>query len=498
MPPHMSAIASRGLVVLSASAPKQTLIALNLPLDFRSDWSVHAVSRRRMSRRNIGGHTPLRPIRNPRPMPRLRPAFSGACASFVSVTQAFNTTSSMGRLTLNVLLSFAQFEREVTAERIRDKVAASKAKGMWMGGTLPLGYDAQDRSLIVNQPEAERVRFIFARYLELGSIQKLAEDLDQRGLRSKGWVSRTGRVHESQRIYPGALAAILSNPIYRGLIAHRGKTYPGRHDAIVDEATWEAVQTLRSAIKSPNSALPERIDCALLKGRAFDDAGSAMRVVFTRKGERRYRYYGSAAHLDGKGTPGSLTRVSVGALDRTVIEATAAMLCDRWRAHEPKQARVLAALRQVEVSAQKLRFLLAAEAIAPALQGESGVERVGDAFWLTRPIVLARPHNATTIVGAAPPGARTDRTLVRAIALARAWADKLESGAVRSVVDLAAAEKRCLHYTNKLLPLAYLAPDLIEMILDGRQPHALTLSTLLAKTLPLDWVAQRAWLRALA
>jgi hypothetical protein len=222
-----------------------------------------------------------------------------------------------------------------------------------------------------------------------------------------------------------------------------------------------------------------------------------MRVVFTRKGERRYRYYGSAAQLDGKGKPGSLARVSVGALDRTVIEAAASMLCARWRAHETKQSRVLAALRQVEVSAQKLRLLLTAEAIAPALQADPGVERAGDALWLTRPIALARPRNATTIIGAAAPTARSDRPLLRAIALARSWADKPESGAMRSVVDLAAAEKRCLHYTNKLLPLAYLAPDLIEMILDGRQPRALTLSALLAKPPPLDWAAQRAWLRAL-
>lgn len=223
-----------------------------------------------------------------------------------------------------------------------------------------------------------------------------------------------------------------------------------------------------------------------------------MRVVFTRKGERRYRYYGSAAQLDGDGTPGSLARVSVGALDRTVIEAAAQMLCERWRAHEAKQTRVLAALRRVEVSAQKLRLLLLAEAISPALQTVPKVERSGDALWMTCPIALARPRNATTIIGAAPSTARTDRTLLRAIALARSWADKLESGAIRSVVDLAETEKRCLQYTNKLLPLAYLAPDLIEMILDGRQPRALTLSMLLAKPLPLDWATQRALLRALA
>jgi DNA invertase Pin-like site-specific DNA recombinase len=184
-----------------------------------------------------------------------------AGASFVSVTQSFNTTTSMGRLTLNVLLSFAQFEREVTAERIRDKLAASKAKGMWMGGTPPLGYDVHERHLIVNAAEAERVRFIFRRYLELGSIAALATDLPNQGMLSKHWVSRAGVEHKSGRITPGALAVILANPIYRGLIAHREKTYPGRHQAIVDEELWAAVQTLRAAIKAPVKRMPKRIEC---------------------------------------------------------------------------------------------------------------------------------------------------------------------------------------------------------------------------------------------
>jgi hypothetical protein len=178
----------------------------------------------------------------------------------VSVTQSFNTTTSMGRLTLNVLLSFAQFEREVTAERIRDKLAASKAKGMWMGGTPPLGYDVHERHLIVHEAEAERVRFIFRRYLELGSIAALAGDLPKQGVFSKNWVSRAGVEHKSGRITRGALAVILANPLYRGLIANRDKTYPGRHEAIVDEDLWNDVQTLRGEIKAPLKRMPKRIE----------------------------------------------------------------------------------------------------------------------------------------------------------------------------------------------------------------------------------------------
>src|SRR5712675_1404771 len=166
----------------------------------------------------------------------------GHGASFVSITQQFNTTSSMGRLTLNVLLSFAQFEREVTGERIRDKIAASKKKGMWMGGVPPLGYQARDRGLVVVDSEAETVRCIFRRYAELGSMRLLQEELDAQGLTSKCWTSASGRLRGGKPFARGPLYLMLQNRIYRGEIVHKERSYPGEHAAIIDQQLWDMVQ----------------------------------------------------------------------------------------------------------------------------------------------------------------------------------------------------------------------------------------------------------------
>ena len=163
-------------------------------------------------------------------------------ASFVSVTQQFNTTTSMGRLTLNMLLSFAQFEREIAGERIRDKIAASKAKGMWMGGTVPLGYDVQERKLVVTAAEAETVRLIFRRYAELGSVALLRTELDRRNIRSKRREGAGGRLAGGQKFSRGALYLMLQNRLYRGEVAHKDNVYPGQHDAIVDAELWQIVQ----------------------------------------------------------------------------------------------------------------------------------------------------------------------------------------------------------------------------------------------------------------
>lgn len=173
-------------------------------------------------------------------------AFDARGVSFVSVTQQFNTTSSMGRLTLNVLLSFAQFEREVTGERIRDKIAASKRKGMWMGGMVPLGYDLKDHHLIINKQEAEHVREIFRLYLELGCVKKLKAQLDRRGVKSKIRISRSNRSTGGTAYSRGALYKILQNRIYLGEIPHKEQSYPGEHSAIVDRELWERVRKLMS------------------------------------------------------------------------------------------------------------------------------------------------------------------------------------------------------------------------------------------------------------
>ena len=206
--------------------------------------------------------------------------FEGHGVSFVSVTQQFNTTTSMGRLTLNVLLSFAQFEREIAGERIRDKFAASRRKGMWMGGTIPLGYDVQDRKLIVNKAEAETVRLIFARYLALGCVSSLQADLDRKGVRSKQRILTSGRVLGGSSFGRGALYHLLQNRIYRGEVVHKGTAYPGEHEAIVDEELWNAVQAKLSGNRTRRRQA--RIESgAILGGLIFDDRGNRMSPTYT-------------------------------------------------------------------------------------------------------------------------------------------------------------------------------------------------------------------------
>src|SRR6266536_550024 len=196
--------------------------------------------------------------------------FETHSVSFVSVTQSFNTTTSMGRLTLNVLLSFAQFEREVTGERIRDKIAASKKKGMWMGGNVPLGYDVIERRLVVNEAEAKTVKLIFERYLELGCVRALKAALDRLAVRSKHRVAETGRTVGGGAFGRGALYYLLRNRVYRGEAVHKGVAHPGEHEAIIEEDLWETVQAKLSA--PGNKQRRGRAESgALLMGLVFDD-----------------------------------------------------------------------------------------------------------------------------------------------------------------------------------------------------------------------------------
>src|SRR5215472_13924034 len=212
-------------------------------------------------------------------------------ASFVSVTQQFNTTSSMGRLTLNVLLSFAQFEREVIGERIRDKIAASKKKGIWMGGVPPLGYRVEDRKLVVIDSEAEIVRAIFRRYAELGSVRLLKDELEARGINSKAWTSASGRPIGGKPFSRGALYLILQNRAYLGEIVHNGRSHPGEHSPIIEQTLWDTVQAqLASNTAQCNSGTRTR-QPSLLTGMLFDCRGNAMTPTHAVKNGRRYRYY---------------------------------------------------------------------------------------------------------------------------------------------------------------------------------------------------------------
>src|SRR5262249_55954594 len=227
--------------------------------------------------------------------------FGNRKVSFVSVTQQFNTTTSMGRLTLNILLSFAQFEREVTGERIRDKIAASKQKGMWMGGLPSLGYDIKDRKLVINEAEAKTVRYIFHRYTELKSVRLLKADLDVEGIVSKSRKASDGTHYGERPIARGALYLMLQNRIYRGETVHKGKSYPGEHEAIIDEALWTEVQSILAGNRADRILGTTEQPDSLLTGILFDARGERMTPTHATKNGTRYRYYVSRALLAGRG-----------------------------------------------------------------------------------------------------------------------------------------------------------------------------------------------------
>jgi DNA invertase Pin-like site-specific DNA recombinase len=255
--------------------------------------------------------------------------FDARGVSFVSATQAFNTTTSMGRLTLNVLLSFAQFEREVTGERIRDKIAASKKKGMWMGGQPSLGYDVRERKLVVNEAEAATVRHIFHRYLELGTVRALQADLAATGVVSKRRTASDGSPYGGQRFSRGALYLMLKNRIYRGEIIHKGKAFPGEHAAIVDEGLWRRVQSHLDANRLERREGGSAIEPSLLTGIVFDAHSESMTPTHAVKKGTRYRYYISRRLITGAAAD-SLhgQRVSAANLEALVLDRLSTFFAD--------------------------------------------------------------------------------------------------------------------------------------------------------------------------
>jgi len=363
--------------------------------------------------------------------------FEAHGVSFVSVTQQFNTTTSMGRLTLNVLLSFAQFEREIAGERIRDKFAASRRKGMWMGGTIPLGYDVKDRKLIVNAAEAETALLIFERYLALGCVSKVKVDLDQKGIRSKQRILTSGRVLGGCPFDRGALYHVLRNRIYRGEVVHKGVAYPGEHQPIVDEELWNAVQARLSA------NLTERRQAriasgALLAGVIFDDRGHRMSPTYTVRRGSRYRYYISQAQLRG-GEPGSRPRIGADEVEQLVVQA----LCRR-RGRDDQMADgasgawsadirglVRTAIDRIVVRHDGIEIALKSNAVDPAggfVNGDTQNERP-TTVWLALP--PARPRARKQIIVPGNSGTRPrriDHELIRALARARSWMGMLQQG----------------------------------------------------------------------
>ena len=449
--------------------------------------------------------------------------FDAAGVSFVSVTQAFNTTSSMGRLTLNVLLSFAQFEREVTAERIRDKVAASKRKGMWMGGAVPMGYDVKDKALVVNQREAEAVRTIFAKYLAAGSVRKLSIQLKDQGIVSKRRTDRYGRVTGGKALSRGALYNILRNPIYVGKVRHKEDLHDGLHDAIIDEMTWRSVLRQLANHGGKKMEAVRRAAKRSLDGLLFDATGRVMRTTYASKSRngagatktRRYWYYTSKPA--GVADEANIERLPAMQIERLVLASLKEHLDDKAWLMDQIAAVADAPVAAILLAADAMQKQLVADVVKiqpdtlnriidriDALRDRLHIQIRLDALLekqakcdpifarIETPFQKRQNGRAKPILIAPKDAPQPDDNLIAIVADARRWAGELLDGSAASIRDIDSREGLRSGTASRILPLAWLAPDISTAILEGRQPAHLTARVLreLPK-LPLDWGDQR-------
>jgi DNA invertase Pin-like site-specific DNA recombinase len=419
--------------------------------------------------------------------------------SFAAVTQQFNTTTSMGRLTLNVLLSFAQFEREITGERIRDKIAASKKKGMWTGGPPPLGYDIVEKKLIPNKVESKQVQHIFKQYLELGNVTDLVVELNRQGLRNKKRVNKKGQLIGGAEFKRSAVYLMLQNNIYRGKVAFKSHVYDGLHRAIISEETWESVQQkLSSQRKGTINARRAKVPM-LLKGLLFDSKGRSMYTTSSVKHKnRRYPYYVSASHLGyRKPDTSEVYRVPAPAIEELVCHRVALIM----RMESPEDVnRDLVKQIVNKVTVHKniveldINHHISGVDVRELENSDDEVVTNGTTMRVRIRATLRRRDKKLVFVSRngyeVTCAGKPDTTLVKNVVTAWKWREELELGKVRSVRELSRSENCSEGYIRRLLPLAYLAPDIVESILDGKQPPSLDLRNFTAERIPLSWETQ--------
>jgi DNA invertase Pin-like site-specific DNA recombinase len=425
--------------------------------------------------------------------------FDAAGVSFISVTQSFNTTTSMGRLTLNMLLSFAQFEREITGERIRDKVAASKTKGIWMGGAVPVGYRVENRALHVVETEAEFVRMLFRCYLELGSVVRLKSTLGAEEIVAPIRASGSGRRVGGRPLSRGNLYWILSNPIYIGRLRHKGLVHDGLHAALIEPGLWLQVQAkLASQTQPRRDATKDEL--SFLVGKLYDDRGNRMGASFAAKGTRRWRYYVSRAVLDGRTREaGAITRVSAPKIETLVTEAVVTYLASRsdlsargCSTSGRSGAEIAGAIENVTLGIRSIEIVL-----ANTTDGADDVE----ANETERKIVLPwRPGSAQRKREILQPADPTDPTpkramqtrareiFIDALAAAHRLLDELVRDPAASVADIAKREHKSERSIRMTLTLALLAPDLAKPAMDGKLPRGFNRTRLV--DLPMLWSEQ--------
>ncbi|MEZ5687339.1 MAG: recombinase family protein [Caenibius sp.] len=430
-------------------------------------------------------------------------------ASFVSVTQAFNTTTSMGRLTLNVLLSFAQFEREVTSERIRDKIAASKKKGLWMGGPVPLGYKVIDRKLVPVPAEAERVRTIMQRYLEIKSVPALIEILRAEGVVTKIQHRTSGPHRGGIPFKRGSLFYLLKNPVYRGKIVHKGKVYNGEHEPVVDEELWDRVQAQLKEKAPPRKRRTNDRQQAMLRGLLTDPHSRPMVPTYGSKKNRRYAYYETRKDLARPGDPPSL-RFQRAHLEKHIIDHLDKLLNDEHALRrlsgieDAAQLRTMFAtghllavqLRKVGKVEAAIRSLVAATAMksdgVEVLLNPGALGIQSDSAWSLLLPLPARGafREAKLVIDADGAGHRPIYDLLNLIGDAMAAQRLVLASPELSLNRLAQRESRCRTQLARLLRLSWMSPRIIEAIADGSQPRGLTRKVLLTGEMPVDWTEQ--------
>ena len=444
--------------------------------------------------------------------------------SFVSVTQSFNTTSSMGRLTLNVLLSFAQFEREVTAERIRDKIAASKQKGIWMGGPVPLGYDLKDRQLHINESEAQTIRWLYDIYLKVKCARTLKAEANRLGLTSKRYTQQSGKVVGGHAFSRGQLYCLLKNPLYTGKIRHRDNIYEGQHEAIINQEVWDHVQTLLAANGGARKAARNSPSHGWLARLLVDSTGEPMVSSHAKKQGRIYRYYISSSLTHKKPDPAQGWRLPAKEIESIVLSAIKTFLGDPIKllkvlgtenitpaiiASATKTAAQLIEkigtttlpdmtclirplIKEVRVSLYEIMIDVSIKGLGYTLGIDVNDDDAPRHHTITLPVQLKRRGVEMRIVlpGLEQDNSKRDGALTRLIARAHVWFDQLKAGT--SITDIAKANAVNIADVSRILPLAFLAPDIVSNILDGAHPVDLTAEKLKRiSSLPHAWNEQR-------
>jgi hypothetical protein len=403
----------------------------------------------------------------------------------------------MGRLTLNVLLSFAQFEREVTSERIRDKIAASKRKGLWVGGPLPLGYHMKDDKIAVVEDEAERVRLIYRRYLELGGVNALVRDLRKRDIRTKSRLLATGATRGGVPFGRGSLFYLLRNRFYVGEVKYKDEILPGEQPAIMDRALFDAVQQKLTDQWTNRSTVRNASD-HLLTGLLFDDVGHRMVPTHATKAGIRYRYYVSLPHMHGESktaSVGSVSRVPATDIEDAVVNSLNKRLIVQKKnlnssiACVDDRKVILEQVARIDVHEDRLAVRL--KSADDKETSDAADEHLLSIPWHKPPSRKSRqiliPHGIPKNE-IRPTRIERRARLVSAIARGRRWLDEIVSGSVTDIKQIASRQKCSVRQVNMTISLAFLAPDLVRAAVEGRLPRGIGVKRL--RDAPAEWRQQ--------